>query len=815
MDGRHRQVTTTPRSLSLVIPAYNEEKGLHATLLEADRALACLTREYEILVVDDGSSDDTAGVVAGVARKFPQIRLLRHASNQGYGAALRTGFAAARCDRVAFTDADCQFHLADLALLLPLTEHAPLAVGYRVQRQDPWPRLFYSWGYNVLVRTLLGTRVRDCDCALKVFRKEALDNLLPVTEGFFANTEMLTRARQLGYEIAEAPVRHRPRLFGSSKVSLLDIPRTLRTLLPFWWSRVLFPADAGAPKDGAPSGEHRAGSSGKVNLLPTLPALVLIVVAALLFFSRLGCSLQEPEESRYAEIPRQMLSTAHFVTPVLHGRPYFDKPPLLYWLVMGSYTAFGVHDWAAHWVSCSAAFFTVLVTYFWGRHVAGGRAAFMAAMMLTLSPRFVYLGRLLTMNGLLCLWVILALAAAHIALRGPTLRWGWWLLSATACGLGILTKGPVALVLVCIPVLLYQLLDTRTARPTMRSWIAYQGAAVFLAGPWYVLMAAKDPDFASYFLWKHNVLRYVIPFDHEKPVSYYLSDLLLGMLPWSLLLLPLARFLGCRFKPAAAQGPAALGVFLVSFVWSFVFYSLAGSKRSGYILPAMPPLALALGCYLDTWLTSVSDLKAAAPQGATLIAFRATLALIGLAAGASMLAPSAGLLSPATGTALAAAGVLALAAVYCLGRTRTLASAWGACGGATFAVLFLSVQLVLPGYAARFSLRAQVQPYARLCQDPRVPVVCYPRRWDSVSFYLGRDDVQVYTPDRRCQLIADLQANPRTLAFIKSDHSLDEVLRDLPYSMEFVPRRQPGNVTVGWVRQRSEVPATLLAGWSN
>jgi hypothetical protein len=133
----------------------------------------------------------------------------------------------------------------------------------------------------------------------------------------------------------------------------------------------------------------------------------------------------------------------------------------------------------------------------------------------------------------------------------------------------------------------------------------------------------------------------------------------------------------------------------------------------------------------------------------------------------------------------------------------------------TFAVLFLSIHFVLPVYADRFSLRAQIQPYAELCQDFSVPVVCYPRRWDSVSFYLRRDDVHVYTPDRRRQLIADLQAKPQTLAFIKSDHSLDELLRDLPGSMEFVPHGPQGSVTVGWIRPRLEVPATLLAGRSS
>src|SRR5205823_6696403 len=164
--------------------------GIREAITEADDALAQLADNYEILIVDDGSRDDTAAIVLDEAAQRPHVRLLQHETNRGYGAALRTGFEAARFDRVAFTDADCQFHLTDLASLVPLADQVSVAVGYRVGRQDPWPRRFFSWGYNLLVRTLLGTRVRDCDCALKVFRKEALANLLPQTRGFFVNTEM-------------------------------------------------------------------------------------------------------------------------------------------------------------------------------------------------------------------------------------------------------------------------------------------------------------------------------------------------------------------------------------------------------------------------------------------------------------------------------------------------------------------------------------------------------------------------------------------------------------------------------------------------
>src|SRR5262245_24452682 len=147
--------------LSLVIPAYNEADGIAHAIDEADAALTLLGHAYEIIIVDDGSRDATAETVRAAARQHPSVRLVQHSENQGYGAALRSGFAAARGERIAFTDADCQFHLADLAPLLELTKEYPIAVGYRVGRQDSWLRKFYSRGYNLLARTLLGTRVRD------------------------------------------------------------------------------------------------------------------------------------------------------------------------------------------------------------------------------------------------------------------------------------------------------------------------------------------------------------------------------------------------------------------------------------------------------------------------------------------------------------------------------------------------------------------------------------------------------------------------------------------------------------------------------
>ena len=352
MDGRQSNRT----NLSLVIPAFNEAEGIGRAVAEAVAALARFTHSYEVIVVDDGSTDGTASIVAELSRHDRRVRILRHPRNQGYGAALRTGFEAARHEFIAFTDADCQFDLADLEPLLSLAAEHGVAVGRRENRKDSARRRFFSWGYNVLVRVLLGTGVHDCDCALKVFRRDILEKLLPTTPGFFVNTEMLSRARQLDIRPVERTVLHRPRLQGVSKVSLTEIPRTLATLIPFWWSQVLFPASSSQAEP------HRLARPG----LPAWEFWAVLVAACLVFFSRSEPTFARARRIALRQIPRQMLATGSLAVPVLHASPITTSLPLLYWLIMGSYQVFGVHDWAARLVMSLAGLATVLTVYSWG-----------------------------------------------------------------------------------------------------------------------------------------------------------------------------------------------------------------------------------------------------------------------------------------------------------------------------------------------------------------------------------------------------------------------------------------------------------------
>lgn len=786
--------------LSLVLPAYNEEGGIRQAVDEACAALAELTDAYEIIVVDDGSCDGTAAIVAELASQRRQVRLLRHTNNRGYGAALSSGFAAARYERVAFTDADCQFHLPDLGRLLPLSDRYPLVIGWRQQRQDSWRRCFLSRGYNLLTRALLGTRVRDCDCALKVFRREALPELLPETNTFFVNAEMLTKARQHGLQVAEVGVRHRPRLRGQSKVSLREVPRILATLLPFWWSRVMFAGDI-RPARSVSEGRPRS----------RFGLVILLFFALTLFFLSLRAPLLEPQEPRYAEIPRQMLAEGRFIVPVLHGEAYLDKPPLLYWLVMGSYAAFGVHDWAARVIPGLAGVLAVLLTYWWGRRVAGERIGLCGALILCLSAGFVYRQRMLNMDSLLCLWVTAALAAAHAALlpsfsstssegEKGGVRQRWWLLSAAACGLGLLTKGPVALVLIATPLLLYSFLEPRCARPSGRNWASYVLLAAGMAAPWYIAVTIQAPEFAYSFFWRHHVERFLTPFDHAKPAWFYLPGLLAGMLPWTLLLPGFVRYLSRRSLRAAQRRPATLGFFLLSSLLCLAFFSASGCKRPAYILPALPPLALALGCYVNQL---VPRSRQRADAGVRLLwqwrsraAGSATLVVLALAAVVLALAVFKQLLELNIVLILGAAAVCGLA-FFCTRRVS-----WGVCAAVSFVVLAVGVFLLQPAYNRQFALRDPLHSDAVLAESGPLSIACYPQRWDSVSFYKPQADVRIYNREQRRQLLSDLRSRPRTLLLVKSGRYLDELLREWPESIELAACSQSGFVTAAWVRPR-------------
>jgi glycosyltransferase involved in cell wall biosynthesis len=205
--------------LSYFFPAHNEAANIEALVDEALAELPSLATRFEIIAVDDGSRDDTGAIADRLAAAHPGVvRVVHHPTNLGYGAALRSGFRAARYELVAFTDGDRQFRVADLGRLLEQGRAADapdVVAGFRIRRADPLIRTLYARLYRLANRIFFGLRVRDVDCACKLFRREALEGIRVESGGAFFSAELLIKLGASGRSIVEVGVPHHPRVAGS------------------------------------------------------------------------------------------------------------------------------------------------------------------------------------------------------------------------------------------------------------------------------------------------------------------------------------------------------------------------------------------------------------------------------------------------------------------------------------------------------------------------------------------------------------------------------------------------------------------------
>lgn len=218
-------------SVSFVLPAFNEEENIEKAVADTVAVAERHCSTYEVIVVDDGSSDRTAELVTECMGTNPRVRLVRHVTNGGYGQALRSGFAAAELDYVFATDADNQFDMNELPLLLGWADQADVVAGFRRVRQDPFMRRANAWAWNRLVRTLFCVPIRDVDCAFKLYRREALAAIDIETGGAMIATEIMVKLARRGAAIVEVGVTHLPRTAGSpTGADLRVIARALRDL---------------------------------------------------------------------------------------------------------------------------------------------------------------------------------------------------------------------------------------------------------------------------------------------------------------------------------------------------------------------------------------------------------------------------------------------------------------------------------------------------------------------------------------------------------------------------------------------------------
>jgi 4-amino-4-deoxy-L-arabinose transferase-like glycosyltransferase len=353
---------------------------------------------------------------------------------------------------------------------------------------------------------------------------------------------------------------------------------------------------------------------------PRWPVWALATLLALLWFGNLGLrTLTEPDEGRYAEIPREMLVTGDWLAPHLNGIQYLEKPPLQYWATAALYSVFGVHPWVSRLYTAGLGFGLLILVGLAGWRWYSAATGLYAALMLGSAALFYVLAHLNTLDMALAVYLSLAMLAFVHAQRAnhgaSTTAARYWLwLAWLAIGLAVLQKGLVGLVLPGFAVALYLLWQRDWALLLRMQLVPGLALALALNLPWWWLMQQRNPAFVEWFFVHEHYTRFLTnEHDRAEPWWYFSALLMLGILPW---IAPMTRGFLSALRARASAKPAGNAPAFASerfiAVWAaavFVFYSPSGSKLAPYILPMLPPLALLAARYLALRPLSVPALR--------------------------------------------------------------------------------------------------------------------------------------------------------------------------------------------------------------
>jgi len=222
-------------SISVFFPCYNEQGNITSVVEQTLDVLDKLNTDFEVIIVDDGSSDDTGKIADELAGGNDRVKVVHHRTNLGYGAALQSGFKAATKELVFYTDGDGQFDIKEMPGLLDLMEHSDIVSCYRLNRQDNFMRRINGWCWTKLVCLLFGMKIRDIDCAFKLYKREIFDTFKLVSTGALIDAEILARAVRQGYRVVQKGVHHYPRTAGvQTGANLRVILRAFKELFGLW-----------------------------------------------------------------------------------------------------------------------------------------------------------------------------------------------------------------------------------------------------------------------------------------------------------------------------------------------------------------------------------------------------------------------------------------------------------------------------------------------------------------------------------------------------------------------------------------------------
>ena len=523
----------------------------------------------------------------------------------------------------------------------------------------------------------------------------------------------------------------------------------------------------------------------KPALRPYFDYLIILALAGMcyvLFFHALGgIGFLGPDEPRYAAIAREMLMTGDYITPRLHGDPWFEKPPLLYWLAALGYAIFGINETGARFPSALSATICIFLIYWCGRKFWDRSTGFLAAAMLASSIGFFAFARAASMDMLLTMCLTAALVFFLFAFNGQSPRRRYWFYAFyAALGFGVLAKGPVAVLLPVLSLAVFLLLRGRWGWDEWRTW---QPGGLWItaaiAAPWFLVCTIVNGwEFIQVFFINHHFQRFTSNIHgHERPIYFYFPVLLLMTFPWTFLSIP-------RLKRRFGKNDHIL---LWWAIIPFVFFSLSGSKLPGYILPLAPPIALLLA----------RELLQPASRAYKVCVFieAGTMAFIGVAFG--FFGNTLNVDPHVSGMLIAAVtfGMAILLCVMALWLKPAVLAAFNAVS--IIALVITATTMIFP----RFDLTDTMGPWrpvlAEIVPDDQTVFMYKPSRWAEygLQYYRFNHARGIFSPDELMQVVA----SERRVLCIAEDKTLAELSHVASVDMQVV--HSIGNHTAFWVWQ--------------
>ncbi|MDP3733268.1 MAG: glycosyltransferase, partial [Candidatus Daviesbacteria bacterium] len=431
------------KNLSIFFPLFNEEGNVETLVKKAVDVLEKLKLEYEIILVNDGSTDKTGEVVEKLVGENQRIKAINHPKNLGYGEALKSGFYNARYDTICYTDGDGQFDFSEIDKFLKEIEDHDLVIGYRIKRQDPFFRILFNKGWKLSLLAFFGLTLKDVDCGFKMIRKSVLEKIphLESSRGAMINAELAIKAKKYGFKVTQTGVNHYPRLSGKpTGAGIKVIVKSFLDLLRLWWKlkdqKVLFIILVG----------------------------ILALAAFLRFYKIEEYMIFLGDQGRDAIIVKDMVDKWHFPLigpPTSVGNIYLG--PLYYYMMLPPMFLTGFNPVSAAAAVALIGVATVFLVYYLGKNWFGRGAGLLAAYLYAISPVTINYSRFSWNPNPLPFFALVAILGM-VKLQ-KTNNFLWLLLTGIALG-GALQMHYLALILVAVIVVLwfYQVLQKNSKK---------------------------------------------------------------------------------------------------------------------------------------------------------------------------------------------------------------------------------------------------------------------------------------------------------------------------------------------------------------